>query len=88
MSHPEQLEFMRLAYSSLPQSLKLGKCLEIGSYDVNGTTRNVFEHTTDYVGVDLTAGPGVDLVCFGHEVSLPDSSFDIAISAEFEIWCA
>jgi SAM-dependent methyltransferase len=82
MSHPEQLEFMRLAYSSLPHSLKSGKYLEIGSYDVNGTIRNVFEHATEYIGVDLKAGPGVDLVCFGHEVLLPDSTFDVSVSAE------
>jgi SAM-dependent methyltransferase len=73
---------MENAYGCLPDGLKVGRVLEIGSYDVNGTTRNVFERVTEYLGVDLAPGPGVDLVSFGHKVSLPDGSFDITISAE------
>lgn len=56
--------------------------LEIGSYDVNGTVRRLFASAGEYVGIDLTAGPGVDRVMFGHEVDGPDGSFDIAFSGE------
>jgi SAM-dependent methyltransferase len=34
------------------------------------------------VGVDLTDGPGVDRVGYGHELDEPDDSFDVAISGE------
>lgn len=35
--------------------------VEIGSRDINGTVRDLFP-AADYVGVDLTAGNGVDVV--------------------------
>ena len=38
--------------------------LEVGSYDVNGTCRGfIASKGLDYLGVDIQAGPGVDLVC-------------------------
>jgi SAM-dependent methyltransferase len=55
--------------------------LEVGSYDVNGSVRQSFPNC-DYVGVDLCDGPGVDLVCSGHEIAFPDATFDISISCE------
>jgi hypothetical protein len=40
-----------------------GKTLEIGSYDVNGGVADLFD---DYIGTDMRAGPGVDLVANAH----------------------
>ena len=80
MSHPEQREFVRLAYQALPADLLEGKVLEVGSYDVNGTVREIFAKATEYVGVDISEGPSVDLVCFGHDISLPDNSFNVSLS--------
>jgi SAM-dependent methyltransferase len=80
VSHPEQLEFIRIAYGLLPEHLVNGKVLEIGSYDVNGSTRNTFDGASEYVGVDIVAGPGVDMVCFGHEISLPEKTFKVSLS--------
>lgn len=37
-----------------------GPVLEVGSYDVNGSVRDLFPDP--YLGVDLRPGPGVDLV--------------------------
>lgn len=42
----------------------------------------IFFPDSNYVGVDLTEGPGVDLVCSGDEVSHPDNTYDICISCE------
>jgi len=82
MSHPEQLGFFRLL-ANANQSLLMGaSVLEIGSYDENGSVRSIFKEARQYVGVDLTPGPGVDIVAFGHEVSFADDSVDIVISAE------
>ena len=40
-----------------------GEILEVGSFDVNGTTRDVLSsNASKYVGVDIFEGPGVDKV--------------------------
>lgn len=81
MAHPQQLQFIKTVSSNLTESYKNISILEIGSYDVNGSVRNFFPDS-NYVGVDLTEGPGVDLVCSGDEVSHPDNTYDICISCE------
>ena len=55
--------------------------LEIGSLNINGTVRDFFT-ATEYVGVDLAEGSGVDVVCEGQLLTYPDNSFDVAVSAE------
>lgn len=82
MSHPEQLGFFATVASRNPTVVSKGRIIEIGSYDVNGSVRRIFEGSADYVGVDLDAGPGVDVVSYGHEVSYGDGDFDVAISGE------
>lgn len=82
MAHLQQLKFVSLVKEFfVHDSGSELKVLEIGSYDVNGSIRQFFTGA-DYVGVDLCEGPGVDLVSYGHEVSLPDATFDITISCE------
>lgn len=82
MSHPEQQAFFA-AISRVNRSVvEGGRILEIGSYDVNGTIRNSFAAASEYVGVDLDKGPGVDRVGYGHEVADPDGSMDVTISGE------
>lgn len=56
------------------------RILEVGSYDVNGSVRDYFENYAAYIGVDWRPGPGVDVVCFAHEIDFPDK-FDTIISA-------
>lgn len=46
------------------------RVLEVGSHDVYGTIRSCFGSVGDYVGIDLSPGPGVDLVLSAHELSL------------------
>lgn len=57
------------------------RLLEVGSLDVNGTIRGLFAGT-NYTGVDLMAGAGVDLVASGHQLDLPAELFDITLSCE------
>src|SRR4051812_17121826 len=82
MSHPEQLAFLQAVVDHNAAFVADAKVLEIGSYDVNGSIRQVFEGATEYVGVDLADGPGVDLVSYGHEVNHPDGTYDLTVSSE------
>ena len=81
MSHPEQAAFFAAVADANNDLVQGGRVLEIGSYDVNGTIRSLFAGSAEYVGVDLTEGPGVDVVSFGHEYT-SDKPFDAAISGE------
>ncbi len=62
-----------------------GNVLEVGSYNVNGSARSVFEaDCTSYIGVDIQDGPGVDVVCDGLQLleRFPDQKFDTIICME------
>jgi SAM-dependent methyltransferase len=84
MAHPEQREFIKVAIARIASQSPIKRVIEIGSFDVNGEIRSIFERIDleEYVGVDLTEGPGVDLVCLGHELQLEPETFDLAISVE------
>lgn len=61
------------------------KVLDVGSYDVNGCYRNLFaEDRFEYIGLDMEAGPNVDLVP-RHPYNwseLENDTFDISISGQ------
>ena len=81
MSHAQQLEFVTSVKARFPESFVGKRVLEVGSLDINGSVRQFFEGCT-YLGVDLGEGKGVDLVCPGHLLNLPDNTFDTVISCE------
>jgi SAM-dependent methyltransferase len=55
--------------------------IEFGSYDVNGTLRPIFEGCR-YIGLDLSPGPGVDVVVEpGTPIPLDTASADIVVSS-------
>lgn len=58
-----------------------GKILEVGSFDVNGNIRDIVPVT---VGVDMTPGRGVDLLCKAENLPqmFPADSFDTVLSFE------
>ena len=56
--------------------------LEIGSLDVNGNIRDLFNFCNNYTGVDLEKGPNVDLVMDGVDIYKLNKNFDIIISCE------
>lgn len=77
MSHPQQRRFVReVAQLLRPQ----GPLLEIGSRDVNGSLRDLIE-VDDWTGIDLSPGPGVDVVASGHDFGA-DDSFATVVSSE------
>jgi SAM-dependent methyltransferase len=60
--------------------------LELGSYDVNGTVRPYLESLkpASYVGVDIMAGPGVDVVCDAADLlnHFRPATFDVVVTTE------
>jgi SAM-dependent methyltransferase len=82
MAHPEQLKFVELTsiYFDLNDNSNL-RVIEIGSYIVNETVRAYFSKS-EYIGVDLMPGPGVDIISNGEQINLPKETFDVAISCE------
>lgn len=84
VSHPEQIGFFNAVVEANKTLVEGASVLEIGShdYDLNSSIRKAFATAGRYVGVDLVAGPGVDLVGFGHELDHRDGSYDVAISGE------
>lgn len=73
--------------SSLSFSDITGKrVLEVGSLNVNGSLRSIVEklNPREYIGVDLTAGTGVDLICSAYDLlsKFGNESFDVVISTE------
>lgn len=81
MAHPEQFEFVEKLRMNFGYYFAGKKVLEIGSLDINGSLRSLFIQC-EYTGVDLAPGKGVDIVSLGHELSIPDNTFDTVLSAE------
>lgn len=57
--------------------------LEVGSSDINGGIRHLFQNPKRYVGMDLIQRAGVDLVLEARQAycwPLPADSFDLVIS--------
>jgi|LakMenEpi03Aug12_release.lakeMendotaPanAssembly.Ray.scaffolds.fasta_scaffold220217_2 hypothetical protein len=80
---PEQAIFVQLIGNLNSQTKQSARVLEIGSYDVNGSIRSLFSEVNEYTGIDLCAGPGVDLVANAHDLkNLNLGKFEIVISCE------
>lgn len=66
------------------EDIKGKKVIEVGSYDVNGSLRYVVEllKPAKYVGVDITKGPGVDIICPAENLTekFGKESFDVIIA--------
>lgn len=81
MAHYQQLKFVETVKDFFPEFFYQKKILEIGSWDVSGSIRQFF-NDCEYVGVDVSEGPGVDIVSLGQDLTLPDKFFDLVISCE------
>jgi SAM-dependent methyltransferase len=82
--HPSVLDFLR---QEINGSEILGKrVLEVGSYNVNGTARDVIcpLGPSVYTGVDSHSGPCVDRIVLADELIkvFGEGSFDVVLSTE------
>eukprot|EP00919_Chromeraceae_sp_WS-2016_P043216 GHVR01103230.1.p2 GENE.GHVR01103230.1~~GHVR01103230.1.p2 ORF type:complete len:176 (+),score=15.50 GHVR01103230.1:541-1068(+) len=80
MAHPAQKTFLCDIRSTFPHLFVNKKVLDIGSLDINGNNRFLFDRC-QYTGIDLGPGKNVDIVCEGHLFKSEDL-FDIVISTE------
>src|ERR1035438_9213506 len=78
---PAILSWLRAIRPLLPDKLTI---LEVGSLNVNGSPRSVFLDHTEYVGIDVIAGMGVDVVLDAHNLLLhfKDQKFNVVICCE------
>lgn len=79
--HESVLDFVKRSTRKLPAGARV---LDVGALDINGTARDVITDASEYIGVDLDSGPGVDLVADAHELEawLEPGSFDVVLCLE------
>lgn len=80
MAHPEEYQYLFKIKSMFRDYFCFKNVVDIGSLDVNGNNRILFEYCK-YVGVDIVAGNNVDVVMPGHKFK-PASLVDTVISTE------
>jgi cephalosporin hydroxylase len=61
-------------------NIKNKKILDIGSYDVNGTMKPIFNEGV-YIGLDMEKGPNVDVVSDAHNIPFQNEYFDVVLSS-------
>jgi autotransporter strand-loop-strand O-heptosyltransferase len=81
MAHEYQRQFCEKVKEEYPNFFKNKKVLDIGSLDINGNNKDLFENCT-YIGLDLGEGKNVDVIYLGHLYDAPDNYFDTIISTE------
>jgi len=81
MAHIEQQDFCLQVKNKFPNFFKNKNVLDIGSLDINGNNKQLFEDC-NYLGIDVGEGKNVDFVSIGHLFDGPDNYFDTIISTE------
>lgn len=79
--HVESFEIMRYFVDTYLDKNKKLDILEVGSYDVNGSYRSLFQNPNwTTCGLDIAAGPNVDVVSKSlYEFGL-DKQFDVVVT--------
>lgn len=79
--HVESYELMEYFVEKYLDKNKELAILEVGSYDVNGTYKPLFENAGwKYYGLDIAKGPNVDFVSKSDYDFNLDKQFDVVIS--------
>lgn len=73
-------------YALQSEPVREKRVLEVGALDINGSIRGLITEfgPSEYLGIDIEAGPGVDIVCDGGDVlrRFGAASFDVVIATE------
>jgi hypothetical protein len=81
MAHSAQQDYCRSVKARFPDQFRNKLVLDIGSLDVNGNNRFLFEDC-EYTGIDVAAGPNVDIVTPAHKHDVPNGHYDTIITTE------
>ena len=81
MAYAQQQNYCLSVKNKFPEKFQNASVLDVGSLDINGNNRYLFEGDCEFVGVDIVDGPNVDVVCRGHEYKR-EKLFDAAVSTE------
>lgn len=76
--HQSAHDWISLQVKQLPHRKSI---LEIGSRDVNGSIRSLFQHADRYLGIDIRPGEGVDVVA-DAAIFQSDERFDTCVCME------
>lgn len=75
-----------VSYNLSPAEIAGKRVLEVGAYDVNGTVRPIVSgmNPGSYLGVDISMGPGVDMVCDAGKLveKFGRNAFDVLVCME------
>jgi SAM-dependent methyltransferase len=84
--HPSSLKKMAWFVPQVVEFLGAPlRVLDIGSLDVNGSYKSIFDALpgVSYVGADMTAGSNVDIVMPGpYQLPVSDASFELIVSGQ------
>ena len=80
MHYSAHLNAEKFYHKYCEKNIENKKILDVGSYDVNGTMKPIFEKG-QYVGLDMESGPNVDVVGVSHDIPFIGDEFDIVISS-------
>lgn len=83
MAHQQQIDFCKSVKDLHPKMFNDVDVLDIGSLDINGNNRYLFDNVGCYTGIDIGPGKNVDYVCSGHLWKHPQGrQYDVIISTE------
>lgn len=80
--HAEAAKFCEEICRRSPFFFTGKKVLEVGSLNINGSVRQLFEDDCEYLGIDLGPGPGVDRVIHVTSSEMQTEQFDVVASTE------
>ncbi len=81
MAHKNQAEIFSAVKYFYPDFFWKKRVLEVGSQDLNGSVRGMFEEC-EFIGCDVAPGKGIDIVVPGQLLEFPSNHFDVVISTE------
>lgn len=81
MAHLSQQNFCNKISNQFPEYFTNVKVLDIGSIDINGNNRGLFNNSK-YIGIDRNDGPNVSVVEDFLNYECPKNYFDVVISTE------
>lgn len=79
--HPEAKDFTVFAKTLFDSYFKGKKVLDVGSGDINGNNRFLFENC-EYIGNDVISAPNVTIVSKTKDLPFEDNTFDTIVSTE------